>query len=125
MELLSEASDIKSGLEGVREAASILEPGKEVQQGLGNFGDGRSRGPGDSCVTPEHSPQRHIQHAWPCSASYWQLTASICNRAATEGDERSQEVMVQLERIKETTEINQFQEEGKKFISLTALPTKA
>lgn len=39
--------------------------------------------------------------------------ASIWNRAAAKGDKSSQKVMVQLERIKETTEINQFREGGK------------
>lgn len=61
--------------------------------------------------------------AWSSAApSSWALLricipqhppASIWNRAAAEGDKSSQKVMVQLERIKETTEINQFQEGGK------------
>lgn len=113
LELLAEVSEIKFGLKRVREAASISKAGKEVQQGLENIGDGGSWRPGDSWVTPGHSPQRQSQHMCPCSSPCQHPTASICNRAATEGDERSQEVMVQLERIKETTEINQFQERGK------------
>lgn len=73
----------------------------------------------------ERSPQ-HWGRAADLLRIYIALhpTASIWNRAASEGDESHRKVMVQLERIKETTEINQFQE-GEKFISFTALPTKS
>lgn len=89
---------------------------------------GKHQGWGEQAVhegedVPGPPPARQEMRAWsPAAPSSWALLricipqhppASIWNRAAAEGDKSSQKVMVQLERIKETTEINQFQEGGK------------
>lgn len=125
LELLSEVSEIKFGLKRVREAASISKAGKEVQQGLENIGDRGSWGPGDSWVTPEHSPQRQSQHMCLCSSPCQHPSASICNRAAIEGGREEPGSYGSIGENKGNNRDKSISREGKKFISLTALPTKA